>query len=88
VKALEDGNAELFKWMISEESKKDGKIRIMSRDDSDKTMKDIEFEEAFCVGYNEKWFTKDTSAAYPHTESFTLTCRVIKNSATYTSEWK
>jgi len=87
VKALED-NADIFLWMISEESKKNGKIEVMVPGEN-KKMKTIEFEEAFCINYNERWFTKDTSAAYPHTESFTLTCRKITNSgANYTSEWK
>ena len=96
VKALNDGNAEILTWMLNEFSKKNGKIEVMVPGE-EKKMKDIEFTDAYCTEYQEKWEDKvsakdnllgGVAVAYAHTEIFTLTCRKIQNGVTYESEWK
>ena len=96
VKALNDGNAEILTWMLNEYSKRSGKIEIMVPGEI-KKMKDIEFYDAYCTNYKEKWedMTRakknqqdDLATGYPHLETFTISCRKIVNGATYESEWK
>jgi len=96
VKAMNDGNAEILAWMLNEFSKKNGKIEMMVPGEN-KKMKDIEFFDAYCTEYAEKWEDKvsakdnqfgGTAVAYAHTETFTLTCRKISCGVNYESEWK
>ena len=87
VKALEN-NADIYNWMISETMQKNGKIEVMNPGEPNKVMKTLEFKEAYCINYNERWFTKDTNEKYPHTESFTITCKTFKNATEFSNEWK
>jgi len=91
VKALSDGNAELFAWLLNNLAKKNGKIEVMIPGES-KKMKDIEFEDAYCVSYQEIWdiglpSSKEGTISYPHQEHITLACRKITNGATHENEW-
>jgi len=87
VKALEN-NADIYVWMISELSQKSGKIEVMNPGEPGKVMKKLEFTEAFCINYTERWLTKDTNEKYPHTESFSITCKTFTNATEFVSAWE
>jgi hypothetical protein len=92
VKAMNDGNVELLNWMTSESLAKKGSIIFMLSSDTQKKMKSIEFEGAYCVDFVEHWEDvqadqKDTTLA--HWEEITISCKKIGNGPiTYESEWK
>ena len=78
VKALNDGNSDLVCWMVDNEEVHDGVIEFEDTT-SGKIMKEIEFEDAYCVNYVEYW--EDTTSTTPlaHWEEITLSCRRITN---------
>jgi hypothetical protein len=86
VKALSDGNPELFVWLLNSTSQKKGKIEVKVPGD-DKKLKDIEFTGACCIEYEEKWNMstpgKDPTVAYPHTEKIIISCETLTNGATF-----
>jgi len=92
VKAEDDGNVELLKWMTSKSLAKKGSLLFMTSKDIDKKMKSIEFEDAYCVDFVEHWEDvpegkKDVPLA--HWEEVTISCRKIVNGPiTYENEWK
>jgi len=92
VKAMNDGNVELLKWMTTPNLAKKGSIVFMVSSDIDKKMKSVEFEGAFCVDYSEHWEDvqsdqKDTTLA--HWEELTISCQKIVNGPiTYKNDWK
>ena len=90
VKAMNDGNCELLNWMCDSSLSKSGKIAFKRTDDLEKDMKDIEFEDAFCVDFVESWEDPDSSKAkdLAHTETITITCKKITNqSVKYDNIW-
>ena len=89
VKALNDGNPELYNWMVDKSLAKDGCIDFVVLDKKQKT---IMFKGAYCIDFLEIWkdSTKpaDTKDDISHTEKITITCREITNqSVTYGNEW-
>lgn len=50
---------DFFDWMISESAKKSGKITFARRDGMSK-MKQLEFTDAFCIYYKEKFSSSGT----------------------------
>ena len=92
VKAMNDGNVDLLKWMTSKSLAKKGSIEFMNSSDVDKKMKSVEFDGAYCVDFVEQWQDvqagdKDTSLA--HWEEITLSCKKIVNGPiTYENDWK
>ena len=91
VKALNDGNVELLKWMVNKSLAKSGSIEFMNSSDADKKMKSVEFKDAYCVDFIEHW--EDTqsggSTALAHWEEITLSCKSITNGAvTYENDWR
>ncbi|MDO4949441.1 MAG: type VI secretion system tube protein TssD [Bacteroidales bacterium] len=82
VKALNDGNPELMAWMVDPRLIKKGKISF-NETTSGKKMKDIEFTDAYCVKYHERW--EDN---HEHIEEITITCREIKfGNIAYENDW-
>ena len=82
VKALNDGTPELLSWMVEPRMLKNGKISFKETKSGQK-MKDIEFTDAYCVGFEENW--EDTVG---HFEEILITCRVIKfGNVEYTNDW-
>lgn len=67
------GGTELFEWMTNSFERKDGSIVFVKRD-SDATLKELKFKEAYMVKYKENF--SDTGAN-PLTESFTLSAETI-----------
>jgi hypothetical protein len=88
VKAMNDGNCELLSWMIDSSLSKDGIIEFMNSSDVKKKMKEIEFEGAYCVKFEEKWNDTTKADDLAHWEEITISCKKIKNqSVSYENEW-
>jgi hypothetical protein len=78
------GDTTFFEWMTNNFERKDGTITFVKRD-SDATMKQLKFTEAYVVDYKENF---DATGDNPVTEAFTLSARVISvGSGTHTNEW-
>ena len=88
MKALNDGNTELFNWMVDQELAKDGVIEFMNSTDTAKKMKDIQFYDAYCVNFSEHW-EDDLSGGYlAHWEEITISCRKITiEKVSYVNDW-
>jgi len=93
VKAEDDGNVELLKWMTGKALVKNGSLTFMTAKDIDKKMKSIEFEDAYCVEFVEHWEDvpegKKLDFPLAHWEDITIVCRKIVNGPiTYENEWQ
>ena len=83
VKALNDGSPELLKWMTSPNLAKKGSVEFNKTTDGSK-MKQIDFEDAYCVDFTEHWEDKEG-----HWEEITLSCRKIAlGPVNYELPWK
>jgi hypothetical protein len=89
VKALNDGNCDLFDWINSTGSGKNGSIEFMDSRDHSKKMKAIEFENAYCVDFTEHWEDKsDNSQELAHYETIKISCqKIINQSVAYENPW-
>lgn len=75
---------DLFEWMIDPYSHKDGSI-IFKKRDSDATMKELKFKEAYMIDYNE---TFSSSNDRPMATSFTLSAKEIElGNGKFSNEW-
>lgn len=82
VKALNDGNPDLLKWMTSPNLGKNGSI-IFNETKTGNQMKSIEFTDGYCVDFVEYWEDK-----MGHYEEITISCREIKNGpVSYHNQW-
>ncbi len=72
VKALNDGNPDLFSWMIAKDQAKNGLITFTETKTGVK-MKEIKFTDGYCVEYTEN-FEDEVG----HYEEIKVTCRVIE----------
>lgn len=82
VKALNDGNPDLLKWMTSPNLGKNGSI-VFNETKTGNQMKTIEFTDGYCVDYVEYWEDK-----VGHYEEITISCREIKNGpVSYHNQW-
>jgi len=92
VKALNDGNVDLLKWMTSKSLAKKGSLIFMNSSDTDKKMKSVEFEGAYCVDFVEHWEDKQSDQAgtpLAHWEEITIVCKKIVNGPiSYENDWK
>jgi hypothetical protein len=92
VKAMNDGNVDLLKWMTSKSLAKKGSVLFMNSSDTDKKMKSVEFEGAYCIDFTEHW--EDVQAdqkdsALAHWEEITISCKKIVNGPiSYENDWK
>ena len=78
------GETTFIDWMVNNFERKDGKITFLKRD-TDATMKELNFEEAYLVDYRENF---DSANELPVTETFTLSARAISvGSARHENEW-
>ncbi|MFV0305345.1 MAG: type VI secretion system tube protein TssD [Moheibacter sp.] len=78
------GETELFEWITNSFERKDGSIVFIKRD-SDATLKELKFEEAYLVKYRENF---DSTGRNPLTESFTLSARKISmGTGEHTNPW-
>ncbi len=76
VKALNNGNTHLLRWMLASNMHKNGEIEFVETRDR-KNMKTISFREAYCVDYHDVWEDKTQSGELGHYEEFTLSCKDI-----------
>jgi hypothetical protein len=91
VKAMNDGNVELLKWMTSKSLAKKGSVEFMDSSDADKKMKSVDFEGAYCVDFVEHWEDPqgEGSKSLAHWEEITISCKKITNGAvSYENDWK
>ena len=78
------GETDLFEWMTNSFERKDGVIKFIKRD-SDATLKELKFTEAYIVKYTENF---DASGENPLTETLVLSAREIElGNAKHTNEW-
>jgi len=79
MKALNNGNSDLVRWMTDKKKAVSGKI-VFVDSTSGVLMKTIEFIDAYCVGYIETWEDTTKQEDLAHTEEITISCRKIKHS--------
>ena len=74
----------LFDWMISHSQTKNGKITFFRRD-AVSNMREFEFNEAYCVGYDEMFMSDNNS---PMQIQFTFSAKeIIMNGSKLTRNW-
>jgi hypothetical protein len=79
-----NGETTFFEWMCNNFERKDGSIVYIKRD-SDATMKELKFKEAYMVDYNE---TFNSTGENPVTETFTLSAKEIDlGNGKHVNEW-
>ena len=78
------GETDLFEWMTNSFERKEGSIIFYKRD-SEATLKELKFTEAYLVKHKEKF---DSEGDNPLTETFTISARKIEmGSGAYENEW-
>ena len=78
------GDSSFFEWMTNSFERKDGSITFLKRD-SDATLKELKFTEAYLVDYTEDFYSTGDS---PAKETFTLSAKEIElGSGTHKNEW-
>lgn len=78
------GETDLFEWMTNSFERKNGSV-VYTKRDSDATLKELQFEEAYLVSYKENF---DSTGENPLTETFTLSAKVIKmGTGEHANEW-
>ena len=78
------GETDIFEWMTNSFERKDGSIAYLKRD-SEATLKEVKFEEAYIVGYKENF---DSEGDIPLTETFTISARAIElGTGKHLNEW-
>lgn len=78
------GETDIFEWMTNSFERKDGSIAYLKRD-SEATLKEVKFEEAYIVGYKENF---DSEGDNPLTETFTISARAIElGTGKHMNEW-
>ncbi|MFC4816878.1 MULTISPECIES: type VI secretion system tube protein TssD [unclassified Flavobacterium] len=78
------GETDLFEWMTNSFERKDGSIVFLKRD-SDATLKELQFTEAYIVNYLENF---DSEGENPLTETFVLSAKSIKlGTGEHVNEW-
>ena len=81
-----EGNEDttFFEWMCNSFERKDGSIVFLKRD-SDATLKELKFKEAYLVDYSENFSSIGDMAV---TETFTLSAKEIElGSGKHQNEW-
>lgn len=78
------GDTGFFEWMCNNFERKDGSITFVKRD-TDATLKELQFEEAYLVDYKENFSATND---HPVSETFTLSARTIKmGTGEHKNEW-
>lgn len=82
IKAMNDGNPDMLKWMTSANLNKNGSIEFIETVKGGK-MKTIEFTDAYCIDFIELW-----EEGKGHSEEIIISCRTIKNGPVkYENQW-
>lgn len=78
------GDTAFFEWMTNSFERKDGSVVFLKRD-SDATLKELKFTEAYLIDYNENF---DSIGDNPATETFTLSAKEVElGSGKHQNEW-
>jgi hypothetical protein len=78
------GETPFFEWMCNSFERKDGSI-VFSKRDSDATMKELTFTEAYMTEYAESF---DSDSSKPVRETFTISAKTIKlGNGEHKNEW-
>jgi hypothetical protein len=78
------GETTFFEWMCNNFERKDGSIVFVKRD-TDATMKELSFKEAYLVDYKEIF---DNEGETPITEIFTLSAKEIAvGNGAHSNDW-
>lgn len=78
------GETDLFEWMTNSFERKDGVVTFLKRD-SDATLKELKFKEAYIVKYKENF---DSTGSNPLTETFILSAKEIEmGTGKHVNEW-
>ncbi|WP_322545175.1 type VI secretion system tube protein TssD [Elizabethkingia miricola] len=78
------GETDLFEWMTNSFERKEGSVIFLKRD-SNATLKELKFKEAYIVKYKEDF---DATGEHPLTESFVLSAKEIElGNARHVNEW-
>jgi hypothetical protein len=78
------GDSTFFEWMTNNFERKDGSIVFIKRD-TDATLKELKFTEAYLVDYRENF---DATNEQPATETFTLSAKEIEvGNGKHANEW-
>lgn len=78
------GETSFFEWMTNNFERKDGTITFVKRD-SDATLKELSFKEAYVVEYRENF---DSTGDNPITETFTISAKSLKlGNGEHVNEW-
>ncbi|HEX4852074.1 MAG TPA: type VI secretion system tube protein TssD [Puia sp.] len=78
-------DSSIIGWMIDPNGKKNGSI-VFQRSDQDSTLKEVKFEEGYCVGYSE---TFNANSTMPMTISLNITAKKISvGDASLEKKWK
>lgn len=85
VKALNDGNPDLFYWMAENNLAKNGKIEILNAKDG-KLSRRIEFSNAYCVHYEET-FEVTATGAQMFEEIWISAGNIKMNTLEYEANW-
>lgn len=78
------GDTGFFEWMTNNFERKDGSI-VYSKRETDATMKELKFKEAYMVDYKESF---NSISEEPIVETFTISAREITlGTGTHANEW-
>ena len=78
------GATDFFVWMSNSFERKEGSIKFLKRD-SEATLKELKFTEAYLVKHKEKF---DSTGDNPLTETFTISARKIEmGTGVFENEW-
>ncbi len=78
------GETDLFEWMTNSFERKDGSIVYLKRD-SEATLKEVKFEEAYIVNYKENF---DSEGDNPLTETFVISAKAVEvGTGKHVNEW-
>jgi Hemolysin coregulated protein Hcp (TssD) len=79
-----DDDSSIMGWMIDPYSKKSGSI-VFNKTDQDSTLKEVKFEDGYCVGYSESFNANSASAM---TVTLNISARKISvGDATHEKKW-
>jgi hypothetical protein len=72
--------------MVDPSGKKNGSIVFMGSDSGGGALKEVKFEEGFCVGYSESF---NASSSLPMTISLNISAKKVSvGDASHEKEWK
>jgi len=78
-------DSSIISWMIDPGGKKDGSI-VFKKSDGDGTLKEVKFEEGYCVGYSESF---NANSTMPMTISLNISAKKVSvGDATHEKTWK